>query len=340
MSQKSKWDYLKAIYFRYQKASKPLRSHILDEFCQVCGYNRKYAIRLLSGPAPQRTKNHRQRRRPTYGDKMIAALAAIWEAAGYPCSARIKALLPLWLPWAIKRLALSAQTQKQLLSISPATIDRRLKPKKRQLKKRLYGRAAVPPLLLFGKPGVVFAWALPGNWRRNFLSSKSWRCLTGLGETLSRPSAAAVLHGLALWLWHAPAPFNAAVASYTVHALEHSAFLGTALLFWRAILDGRSSRRAGPALGASFATLIHSALLGALITMAPYPLYSWYRGGAEVWGLSALEDQQLAGLLMWVPMGIVYLAACLVLASRLVVEVTSPGEARPVESVSAEEFRS
>jgi hypothetical protein len=56
MSQKSKWDYLKAIYFRYQKASKPLRARILDEFCQVCGYNRKYAIRLLSGPAPQRTK--------------------------------------------------------------------------------------------------------------------------------------------------------------------------------------------------------------------------------------------------------------------------------------------
>jgi hypothetical protein len=59
------------------------------------------------------------------------------------------------------------------------------------------------------------------------------------------------------------------------------------------------------------------------------------RGNPE----SALEDQQLAGLLMWVPMGIVYLAACLVLASRLVVEVTSPGEARPVESVSAEEIR-
>jgi cytochrome c oxidase assembly factor CtaG len=56
--------------------------------------------------------------------------------------------------------------------------------------------------------------------------------------------------------------------------------------------------------------------------------------------LSALEDQQLAGLLMWVPMGIVYLAACLVLASRLVVEVTSPGEARPVEAVSVEKFQS
>ena len=200
--------------------------------------------------------------------------------------------------------------------------------------------AVAPLLLLLGKPGVVFAWALPGGWRRNFLGSKAWRSLAKIGDALSRPLPAALLHALALWLWHVPAAFNAAVASYTVHALEHSAFLGTALLFWRAILGGRSRLRAAPALGASFATLMHGGLLGALITLAPYPLYAWYQGRTELWGLSALEDQQLAGLLMWVPMGIVYLAACLVLASRLIAEVTSPGEARSVESVSAEEFRS
>ena len=168
MSRKSKWDYLKAIYFRYQKASKPLRAHILDEFCQVCGYNRKCAIRLLSGPAPQKTNTHPKTRRPTYGANMIAALTAIWEAAGYPCSARFKALLPLWLPWAVKRLALSAQTQKQLLSISPATIDRRLKPKKRQLKKRLYGRT---------KPGTLLKHHIP-------IKTDSWNVHTpGFTET-------------------------------------------------------------------------------------------------------------------------------------------------------------
>src|SRR5678815_4219210 len=140
MSQKSKWDYFKAIYSRYRKVSKPLRARILDEFCQVCGYNRKYAIRLLNGPAPQKSKTNPKGRRPTYGLKVIVSLTAIWEAAGYPCSARLKALLPLWLPWAQKHFAISAQAQKQLLSISPATIDRRLKPKKRQLKNRLYGR--------------------------------------------------------------------------------------------------------------------------------------------------------------------------------------------------------
>lgn len=172
MSQKSKWDYLKAIYFRYQKASKPLRARILDEFCQVCGYNRKYAIRLLSGPAPQKTQTHPKTRRPTYGAKMISALAAIWEAAGYPCSQRLKALLPVWLPWAIKRLALSTETQNQLLSISPATIDRRLKPKKSQLKKRLYGRTKPGTLLKHHIPIKTDSWnvKIPGFTETDLVS--------------------------------------------------------------------------------------------------------------------------------------------------------------------------
>lgn len=159
MSGKSKWDYLKAIYSRYKKVSKPLRARILDEFCQVCGYHRKYAIRLLGGPAPQKPKaTPRKGRRPTYGAKVIRSLTAIWEAAGYPCSARLKALLPLWLPWALKRLAISAPVQKQLLSISPATIDRRLGSKKRQLKKKLYGRTKPGTLLKHHIPIKTDSW--------------------------------------------------------------------------------------------------------------------------------------------------------------------------------------
>ncbi len=159
MSGKTRWDYLKAIYLRYQKVSKPFRARILDEFCQVCDYNRKYAIRLLNGPTPQKPKTiTRKGRRPAYGAKMISALAAIWAAAGYPCSVRLKALLPLWLPWAIKRLALTVEMQKQLLAISPSTIDRRLKGKRGQLKTRLYGRT---------KPGTLLKHHIPiktDNW--------------------------------------------------------------------------------------------------------------------------------------------------------------------------------
>ena len=180
--------------------------------------------------------------------------------------------------------------------------------------------AVAPPLLLLGRPGAAFAWALPAGWRRAVFGAPAWRFLTRVSGALARPLPAAALHGLALWGWHAPAAFDAAVASHAVHALEHAAFLGTALLFWQAVLDARTGRRVGQALGANVATLVHGGLLGALITLAPFPLYRWYHGRSALWGLSALEDQQLAGLLMWVPMSAVYLAAGLMLASRFVVE--------------------
>jgi hypothetical protein len=168
MSQKSKWEYLKAIYARYRKASKGLRALILNEFCHVCGYNRKYAIRLLNGPAPQKPAARRKTRPPSYPAKVISVLSLIWEAAGYPCSQRLKALLPLWLPWAQKRFSLSAQLQKQLLSISPSTIDRRLKAKRRLLKNRLYGRT---------KPGTLLKHHIP-------IKTDSWDVTTpGFTET-------------------------------------------------------------------------------------------------------------------------------------------------------------
>jgi len=190
---------------------------------------------------------------------------------------------------------------------------------------------AAPLLLLLGKPGAVFAWALPIRHRKHFLVSRAWRALGAAGGALSRPLCATVLHGLALWGWHAPGAFDAAVANYGLHVLEHLCFFGTAVFFWRAILDTRSGRRAAAALGGAFATLMHGGLLGALITLAPYPLYDWYRGRTALWGLTALEDQQLAGLIMWVPLGVIYLGACLALAGRLV----TSRENRPGKPITA-----
>jgi putative membrane protein len=200
---------------------------------------------------------------------------------------------------------------------------------------------AAPLLLLLGKPGVAFAWALPAGWSRGGLAAATWWPLARAGLWLSRPFPAAALHGLALWFWHAPALFDAAVEREWLHTLEHASFFGTALLFWRAILDARSGERIGLALAAAFATLMHGGLLGGLITMALRPLYGSYLGRAELWGLTALEDQQLAGLLMWVPMGVVYFGACLWLASRLVTAVDLPfrpsdridGAARPLRDL-------
>lgn len=190
--------------------------------------------------------------------------------------------------------------------------------------------AVAPPLLLMGDPGVAFAWAFPADGRKTLFSSKPWKALAKLANALSRPGPAATLHGLALWLWHAPGAFDAALEREWVHALEHACFFGTALLFWRALVGARSARHVGLAIGSAFFTLMHSGLLGALITLSPRPLYAWY-GATELWGLTAIEDQQLAGLLMWVPMGVVYFGACLALTTRLI----GPDEqkqARPAET--------
>jgi cytochrome c oxidase assembly factor CtaG len=118
------------------------------------------------------------------------------------------------------------------------------------------------------------------------------------------------VHALALWLWHVPALFEAALTHPSVHVLQHSSFLGSALLFWGSVF-GRAPRRAGAvALASLFTTMVHTGALGALLTFSPTVWYPHYAQGA-VLGLGALEDQQLGGLIMWVPAGGAYLAAAL-----------------------------
>ena len=139
VSVQTKQEYVQAIYDRYRGARRPEKQRILDEFCAVTKQHRKHAIRLLNGPAPGGARPRRSRD-VRYGRATIAALQTIWEAAGYPWSVRLKALLPLWLPWARRRLRLRPAVEQQLLRISPRQIDRRLAPQRRQLRKRLYGR--------------------------------------------------------------------------------------------------------------------------------------------------------------------------------------------------------
>ncbi len=151
MTRTSRREYANAVRQRYAQASRAAKAHILDEFCATTRYHRKYAIALLT--AAGRPKQRQGRRRtPTYRSQTVSALAAIWEAAGYPWSARLKALLPLWLPWATRHFALSPRVEQQLRTISPSTIDRRLQGRKRRLKRRLYGRT---------KPGTLLKHHIP-----------------------------------------------------------------------------------------------------------------------------------------------------------------------------------
>lgn len=140
-------EYLAAIHGRYRGASRREKGQILDEFCRVTGYHRKYALRRLNAPLPAPSRPRPRRGVPTYGLATAQALRAIWTAAGFPWSVRLRALLPRWLPWARARLGLSAAVCQQVLHISARQMDRLLAPHKRRLQRQRYG-ATKPGTLL------------------------------------------------------------------------------------------------------------------------------------------------------------------------------------------------
>lgn len=174
------------------------------------------------------------------------------------------------------------------------------------------------PLLVVARPLAAWAWALPARARPmvgGALRARSWR---SAWASIRSPMGAWALHAAALWAWHAPALFSLALRDPLVHALQHASFLGTALLFWWAVLGSNANvpARRGAALLSLFTTMVHSTVLGALITLSPAPWYPAYVPTSAALGLDALLDQQRGGLLMWVPGGLVYLGVGLWLASR------------------------
>ena len=152
MSPRSKKEYIEAIFLRYKKASRQEKTVILDEFCATCGYHRKHAIRLLR--RFKRFINPKAKKRgraPFYQrDVILKPLKQIWLAANLPCSKRLKAILPLWLPGYVQLFGpLPLPVLKALKSISASTIDRLLNPIRIQYKKR--GRATTKPGTLLRK---------------------------------------------------------------------------------------------------------------------------------------------------------------------------------------------
>mgnify|MGYP001616535539 CR=1 FL=1 len=142
-----KMNYFKSIYQRYHRATRQAKKQILDEFCNICNYNRKYAIWLLNSPPKEKKFKSTRKKIFIYSQETVSILEAIWEASGFLWSQRLKAALPLWLPWAKQKFNISPEIEKQLLTISPAQIDRRLKNKKHRLKKKIYGTTRPGTLL-------------------------------------------------------------------------------------------------------------------------------------------------------------------------------------------------
>jgi cytochrome c oxidase assembly factor CtaG len=168
------------------------------------------------------------------------------------------------------------------------------------------------PLLVLGDGGTGILWSLSLDGRRGV---GAWwrrqRALPALWHRLRRPLVALALHLSALWLWHVPAAYDAALSNEAVHVAEHACFFLTALLFWYPVADPHRRARlgVGPATLYLFVAGLQGTLLGALITFARHPWYAAHYGTTVAWGLTPLEDQQIAGLVMWIPAGFVYLGA-------------------------------
>ncbi|HSV16971.1 MAG TPA: cytochrome c oxidase assembly protein [Casimicrobiaceae bacterium] len=175
---------------------------------------------------------------------------------------------------------------------------------------------AAAPLLVRGRPLGRFAWALPArgrvHWRtllRRSHAQGPWALITGV-------AGACALQTAALWAWHLPAWFRAALQHPGLHILQHATFLAAALCFWWSVLRPATPRTAASrGIATLFITTLTTGALGALLTFGSSPWYA-FPGQAAPFGLTALEDQQLGGLIMWVPGGMVYVVVALLLGAR------------------------
>ena len=176
------------------------------------------------------------------------------------------------------------------------------------------------PLLVMGRPLAVWTWGLPRDWRTHAGRLARHRAVAGTWDVLTHAPAAWALHGLALWAWHLPPCFEAALRSPAVHSLQHASFFATALLFWWPPLGGASRAGHGSAMLYLFTTMVHTGALGALLTFSTVPWYPAYAATTPALGFDLLEDQRLGGLVMWVPAGLAYLVVALAAAARLLQE--------------------
>lgn len=183
------------------------------------------------------------------------------------------------------------------------------------------------PLIVLGDPVTVTLWALPMRWRRRIgLGWRRARWLRAVWGALTLAPVAWALHVVTLWLWHAPGFYEMALQSEPIHEFEHATFFVTALLFWWLLFAPHGR---GLSIGAKvaylFAAMLQGTILGAVITFARHPWYWSYFGTTQAWGLTPLEDQQLAGLIMWIPAGLIYLAALIpLLGSALIAHDRHP----------------
>lgn len=176
------------------------------------------------------------------------------------------------------------------------------------------------PLMALGRPRVPILWALPLAARQQLTT---WlRGARGGWRVVTHPLVPVFAHGAAIWLWHLPPVFDAALRSGGLRALQQLTLFGTAFAFFAALVSRRMSP--GLAVVSVFATVLHTSILGALFTFSDA---AWYRFPSGA-GFDALLDQRLAGILMWIPAGLLLGAVGLALLATWL----ERGDRRPSSS--------
>jgi putative membrane protein len=174
--------------------------------------------------------------------------------------------------------------------------------------------ACAAPLLAASAPIVTSLWGLPVAWRRRLGGLGRRPALRSGKGVLTLPIFAWCFYTAMLWGWHTPDLYQAALLNDGLHTLEHVAFLaGALLLWWTVLLSVRGALGVGSGIFLLFTTGLQEGLLGALLTFSQRALYPLYEAAPGIWDITAVEDQQLAGILMWIPGGLVYLTGGLLL---------------------------
>ncbi len=180
--------------------------------------------------------------------------------------------------------------------------------------------AVGPPLILLGSPMTVILNGVPRSWRRPIARASGLPAISGTMAILTIPVIAWSVHAITLWIWHDPTLYQAAVRHEWLHLVEHFSFVATAFFYWWTIIpaSNRAHNNVGPAFGilSVFAMGMQGAALGAILSFWGSVIYPVYGGRSELWGISALSDQRLAGLVMWIPAGSIYLVAALLLLGQ------------------------
>ncbi|MCA1652881.1 MAG: cytochrome c oxidase assembly protein [Sphingomonadales bacterium] len=166
-------------------------------------------------------------------------------------------------------------------------------------------------LLAASRAGGALAWGLPKALRQGL--GGAWRVpVSRLWRRLTDPVTATIVQGAVMWLWHMPALFDRALDHRGWHIAQHFCFVAASFLFWVAMLGGRERHRFGTAAACLFVTSMIGGALGALMTFSNSPWYAPYaRMGMSGLGLDPVADQQIAGLVMWIPGGLVHAGAAL-----------------------------